>query len=403
MAFCGNCGTKADSNKFCVNCGSQIIKESKNKKKSSNFGQFLDLFENSFASIGIKTLVNIESGEISVRAPRRTKTGKSYPLKSGEFAHPLTDCDECQGQATQGLLYFINCESCLRSPENYFWIKSGQGDGVYTVLEIWAARKGKAFDRVGMMVILAPTAEFTQPIVDEAMKNGTSNLGNFDRLRIFDSLEGFAITSMNVGANGALYITDSSTGFNSGNSSYYAFFPEETTLNFYAFAEILPADQNASFQEERAAVIKRMTEKFGASSKPSEISMIPRVIVGLTQDWVQAKGFKVGLNRPDDEGIFWDWLIGHQDSHIELETGTAAWFNSKLQFEDVKNELSFLLLGAAHGDQDCLKALKSPRFASILDDSEEVAVQLVERDQILIGNEIYESGDVRGWLKKLNS
>ena len=403
MAFCGNCGTKADSNKFCVNCGSQIIKESKNKNKSSNFGQFLDLFENSFASIGIKTLVNIESGEISVRAPRRTKTGKSYPLKSGELAHPLTDCDECQGQATQGLLYFINCESCLRSPENYFWIKSGQGDGVYTVLEIWAARKGKAFDRVGMMVILAPTAEFTQPIVDEAMKNGTSNLGNFDRLRIFDSLEGFAITSMNVGANGQLYITDCSTGFNSGNSSYDAFFPEETTLNFYAFAEILPADQNASFQEERAAVIKRMTEKFGASSKPSEISMIPRVIVGLTQDWVQAKGFKVGLTRPDDEGIFWDWLIGHQDSHIELETGTAAWFNSKLYFEDVKNELSFLLLGAAHGDQDCLKALKSSRFASILDDSEEVAVLLAKRDQILIANEIYESGDVRGWLKKLNS
>jgi hypothetical protein len=403
MAFCGNCGTKAESNKFCVNCGSQIIKDTKNKNKSSNFGQFLDLFENSFASIGINTLVNIESGEISIRAPRRTRAGKSYPLKSGELAHPLTNCDECQGQATQGVLYFINCESCMRSPENYFWIKSGQGDGVYTVLEIWAARKGKAFDRVGMMVILAPTAEFTQPIVDEAMKNGTSNLGNFDRLRIFDSLEGFPITSMNVGVNGQLYITDSTTGFNSGNSSYSAFFPEETTLNFYAFAEIFPADQNASFQEERAAVMKRMTEKFGASSKPSEISMIPRVIVGLTQDWVQAKGFKVGLSRPDDQGIFWDWLIGHQDSHIELETGTAAWFNSKLRFEDVENELSFLLLGAAHGDQDCLKALKSSRFASILEDSEEVAVLLVERDQIRIGNEVYESGDIRGWLKKLNS
>jgi uncharacterized protein len=86
-----------------------------------------------------------------------------------------------------------------------------------------------------------------------------------------------------------------------------------------------------------------------------------------------------------------------------LETGTAAWFNSKLRFEDVENELSFLLLGAAHGDQDCLKALKSSRFASILEDSEEVAVLLVERDQIRIGNEIYESGDIRGWLKKLNS
>ena len=75
MAFCGNCGTKADSNKFCFNCGSQIIKDTKNKNKSSNFGQFLDLFENSFASIGIHTLVNIESGEISIRAPRRTRAG----------------------------------------------------------------------------------------------------------------------------------------------------------------------------------------------------------------------------------------------------------------------------------------------------------------------------------------
>ena len=254
------------------------------------------------------------------------------------------------------------------------------------------------------MVILVPTAEFTQPIVDEAMKNGEQFLGNnFDMLRIFDSLEGFAITSMKIGAKGELYITDSSTGFDSGNSSYSRYCGEEETYNFYAFAEISPADQDASFQEERAAVMKRMTKEFGASSEPSEISVIPRVIVGLNQDWVQSKGFEVGLTRPDDEGIFWDWLIGHQDSHIELETGTAAWFNSKLSFEDVESELSFLLLGAAHGDEDCLKALKNPKFASILDDNETVAALLLSRDQALLANEIFESGDVRGWLKKLNS
>ena len=41
-------------------------------------------------------------------------------------------------------------------------------------------------------MIMVPTAEFTQPIVDEAMKKGEQFLGNnFDRLRIFDSLEGF--------------------------------------------------------------------------------------------------------------------------------------------------------------------------------------------------------------------
>jgi len=222
-------------------------------------------------------------------------------------------------------------------------------------------------------------------------------------LRIFDSLEGFAITSMKIGAKGELYITDSSTGFDSGNSSYSRYCGEEETYNFYAFAEISPADQDASFQEERAAVMKRMTKEFGASSEPSEISVIPRVIVGLNQDWVQSKGFEVGLTRPDDEGIFWDWLIGHQDSHIELETGTAAWFNSKLSFEDVESELSFLLLGAAHGDEDCLKALKNPKFASILDDNETVAALLLSRDQALLANEIFESGDVRGWLKKLNS
>ena len=82
MAFCGNCGTKADSNKFCVNCGSQIIKDTKNKNESSNFGQLLDLIEDSYPLLYIKTLVNIESGQISVRAPIRTKTGKSYLMKS---------------------------------------------------------------------------------------------------------------------------------------------------------------------------------------------------------------------------------------------------------------------------------------------------------------------------------
>ena len=85
MAFCGNCGTKAGSNKFCTNCGSQIVMDAKNKIKGSNFGQLLKLIEKNDALLVLSGLVNIESGEISVRAPRRTK--------SGEFAHPLTDCD----------------------------------------------------------------------------------------------------------------------------------------------------------------------------------------------------------------------------------------------------------------------------------------------------------------------
>ena len=399
MAFCGNCGTKADSNKFCTNCGSQIVTETRNKNKSSNFGQLLGMIEKNDALLAISGLVNIESGEISVRAPRTTK--------SGEFAHPLTDCSECDGQKTQGLLYFVNCESCLRSHENYFWIKSGNGDGVYTVLEIWQVQgEDEDLSVIGMMAILVPTAEFTQPIVDEAIKNNIQIVDS-EHLRTFNSLEAFAITSMNV-AGGELYITDSSTGFDSGNSSYNRFIFEETSFDFYAFAEISPTNQNASFQEERAAVMKMMTEEFGASSQPSEISVIPRVIVGLNQDWIRLTGFKAGLTRPDDEGIFWDWFTGHQDSHLELETGTAAWFNSKIANlkygdENQELELSYLLLGAAHGDQDCLKALKSPGFASALDDSEKVADLLVMQDQLLIANEIRESGDVKGWLKKLNS
>lgn len=392
---------KADSNKFCTNCGSQIVNVSKIKSTKSNFGQLLDLIEKSFSSLSISTLVNIESGEISVRAPRRIKTGIPYLMKSGELAHPLTGCDECEGEKTQGLLYFVNCESCLRSNENYFWIKSGQGDGVYTVIDVYAARKGKAFCFIGMIVILVPTAEFTQPLVDEVIQNGKTTLVSYDRLRIFDSLEGFAVTSMKIAADGELYITDSSTGFDSGNSSYKAFFGEETTLNFYAFAEISPVDQNDSFQEERSAIIKMLSEQYGVRVEPSEFSMIPRVIVGLSQDWIEAKGFEAGLTRPDGEGIYWDWLIGHQDSHIEQEAGTAAWFNSKLNSGDDEAELSFLLLGAAHGDQDCITALKSSKFSSILDDAETVAVLLMNRDQVHLGNEIFESGDVKGWLRNL--
>ena len=75
MALCGNCGTKADSNKFCTNCGSQIVNVPRIKSAKSNFGQLLDLIEKSFSSLSISTLVNIESGEISVRASRRMRTG----------------------------------------------------------------------------------------------------------------------------------------------------------------------------------------------------------------------------------------------------------------------------------------------------------------------------------------
>jgi hypothetical protein len=295
----------------------------------------------------------------------------------------------------------------LRSRENYFWIKSGQGDGIYTVLELFdstnSVKGAGEIEDIGLMVIMAPTAEFTQPIVDEAINNRTRLVNdNFDMLRIFDSLEGFEITSMKVGARSELYITDSSTEFDSANSSYSRYHDKDSTYNFYAFAEISPADQSASFQQERAFVMKTLKDDFGASTKPSEISVLPRVIVGLNQKWVLSKGFQVGLNRPDDEGIFWDWFIGTQDSHLELETGTAAWFNSKLCFDSLEDEVSFLLLGAAHGDQDCLKAVQSRRFESILDDSELVAALLLIRDQIKLANEIDNSGDVRGWLRKLN-
>jgi hypothetical protein len=393
MAFCGNCGTKADSNKFCTNCGSPIVINA--KSKGSNFGQLLDLIERNDAVLALGGLVNIESGEISVRAPRNAN--------NGEFTHPLTDCDKCNGQKTQGVLYFVNCDSCQRSNENYFWIKSGNGDGIYTVLEIWQGLD-EDLSVVGIMAILVPTVEFTQPIVDEAIKNEIQ-IVDLEHLRAFDDLEVFELTSMNV-AGGELYITDTFTGFDSGNSSYTRSIFEETTFDFYAFAEISPADQNANSQGERAAVMKVMVEEFGASSEPSEISVIPRVIIGLDQQWVQANGFGASSPRPDDEGIFWDWFTGNDHSHINPETGTAAWFNAaianiKYGDEYLDIQLSYLLLGAAHGDQDCLKALLGSKFKSILNDSEKVADLFLIQDQLLIENEIRESGDVKGWLKKL--
>ena len=402
MAFCGNCGVSISNGNFCTNCGAKIPKSnsdlSSDEQNSSKsiLGHLLDLIDEHEADLYLGGLLNVESGELSVRSPRGSG--------SSGFEHPLSSCEECEG-CSEGVPFFVECSSCLRSSNNYFWIRSGNGDGVYSVLEIFQdLDDDEDLSFIGFMAVLVPTTLFTQPVVNGVLERGDQIVDPAE-LEMFSDLEAFEISAVRVPAGGDLYVTDRFTEFDTENSSYFQSIIKETNFRCFGFAEFVSKDKNKSADGERAAVLEMMSQMYGKTIEASDVSIIPRIVVGLDEDWVKASKFKTGISRPEGEKVFYDWRISPTDAHAQPESGNAAYFNSQIaQVEyGLGNavELSFLLLGAAHGDKDCLTRLKSPVFAEKLKDVESVADLFLFQDQIKIEEEIRKTGSLPSWLNSI--
>ena len=94
------------------------------KAPQTNLGALLKLFEEDGISLSLVGVFNVESGHMSVRSERFNEVTQDY---TGAFR----ECDECAPQE-EGQLFFSICETCGKNESNYFWIPSGDGDGIYT-------------------------------------------------------------------------------------------------------------------------------------------------------------------------------------------------------------------------------------------------------------------------------
>jgi hypothetical protein len=302
-------------------------------KKSSNsdLGTLLNLFSEEGVTFALVGVVNIESGHLSVRTQRFNDVTQDY---SGAFR----ECDECSS-ITENKLFFSICESCAKSESNYFWIPSGDGDGVYPVFELLSRNKTSGeVETLGFTVVMFPTEAFAQPIVEHALEqaaNSDSPLTAFSfapgLLDPNSELEAFEITKFK-GAKEAyhLFLSDASASSDSNFAIPSLVLENHDDLTVLAFSE------------------EAVTYDQGPK---------PRIIIGYSSNWLKAKGFQSNMDRPFSRKVFEQWtLYGMAFCHVEPMHSAAIWFNFKINeaLEKYNYAASWLLQGALYGDADSL-------------------------------------------------
>ena len=442
--FCSKCGTKSGGGNFCIECGAKLVSSgsittvmcsscgikisndeskpcpgcghtSQNTKpvtassvtktandlasSDSTLKNLMYLLGN--ATFALRGVVNVESGDISFRAQKNDLV---------DLFDPLNSCDDC-GPTEEGIPFFVSCKTCSRSPENYFWIKSGNGDGIYTVIEISELDQSDEKVVLGVVVVLVRTQDFTQPIVDEVLELENPYLphNTFDS---FKDLKAFEVTSIKLPKDQPLLITDKHTELNSDNATVRIHFSDSTatTLRFFSFSEFTINPRNKSLDAETEVIMKTLNEMSEATKNIGipELSVTPRVVIGLNAEWLEKNQFNPSIVRPDESDLFYDWeFFGIGDCHIETEGGTAAWFNAML-FRHCWDKLTgmvvpWLLQGAAGGDKDCQKALQNPAYSDILSDKKLLAICLRMNAREELAAELENSGKIPAFLKKPNS
>lgn len=411
--FCAECGTESAGGKFCTNCGESLnSRETTNdKKKASNKSQqssvkpnreksTLSELENTLDSKGaffqLSSLVNIESGDISFRTT-------SYPKSWGGdgclgILNREDVCEEGCDSTSIGVPFFVDCKSCGRSPENYFWIKSGNGDGLYVVFKIILKENVKC--TVGFIVVCLPTFDFSQPLVEKALAEGTEAwLAGLFTKQGLGELECFQVTTLRVPSGESLCITDKSSQTDGQDAIEWLDFTGSpvTNLKVYAFSDYQELNPDPEIEVVRDAI----SQSLGHRVDLPEFDIKPRLIVGIDEKFLKGSDFKPSLERPSGDALYHWWeSLGTGSSHIQPEWDTAIFFSASIAQlrDDGLGMTSWLVQGALHGDEDCRKRLREERFANVLSDPKLVTACLQLRGQYQAANQIEESGKLPDFL-----
>jgi hypothetical protein len=326
------------------------------KAPQTNLGALLKLFSEDGISLSLVGVFNVESGHMSVRSERFNEVTQDY---TGAFR----ECDECAPQE-EGQLFFSICETCGKNGSNFFWIPSGDGDGVYTAFELLNRNPetGEVETR-GFATVLFPTDSFAEPIVEKALKdaeNSDSPLYAFGftagLLDPNSGLEAFEVTKLEGSDEGwALYVSDVTTTSDSDNATVSLHLDNCEEITVLAFSE---------------------------EPDSTQIAPKPRIIIGYSSDWLKEKGFSASMEKPYSRRVFDEWVLtGIQSCHLETMGDVATWFNFKMNeaMEKYNYAASWLLQGALHGDSDSITELE--RYSEYTADSEWVTTWLGQRKQ----------------------
>ena len=275
-----------------------LFKES----KKSTLGFLLKALDKDKSNFFLTGLLNIESGDISVRTRR-------YNEKT-DSADEFRECPDCSS-VEENRVFFVDCKSCGKAKDNYFWLKSGDGDGVYVAFQILRLddSTGESI-AVGLAAVFLPTDVFAQPLVEGALKNAPADaelyidesLSAFgfttDLLQDYGDLEAFEITTFSLEKRESVFLADKSALVDTSDVIMRMDLehPDDIQLSFLAFSESIGSQ---------------------LGSYPNDVSPRPRVLIGLDSSWLATQGFQATMQRPDSPEVFQDWIMtGIGSSHI---------------------------------------------------------------------------------------
>lgn len=326
------------------------------KSSQSNLGTLLNSFAEEPMFLALAGVFNVESGNLTVRTQRFSEVTQDY---TGAFR----ECDNCES-LEEGRLFFSDCESCGRRPSNYFWIPSGDGDGIYPVFSILSKnKKSGEVEALGFAIAMFPTDDFTQPLVNHALEKASAS----------DSpLEAFSFAPGLLDPHADLEAFEI-TRFSASNGSYPIFFSDGAASNDSNFA--IPF---LFLQNQDDLTILAFSEPAG----PSNQGPRPRIIIGYSSSWLEGKGFQTSMSRPESRKILDNWTIyGTALCHVEPMHSVAIWYNFKIR-ESMKLfdfAAQWLLQGSLHGDPDCQAELD--RYESYTSDPDWMKDSLFQRTQ----------------------
>ena len=303
----------------------------------------------------LEGVVNVEGGALAAATER------------------FAECDQCDGQEFEKALY-VTCKGCGRNPSNYFWIKSGDGDGLYATFSLRRLLEDNEVQTLGSVVIFDSDYEYSKPLMEQVIENGIP-VWDIDLLVEFEDLESIDIGTLHT-PNNYVQFSDSSWSIDANYAILGVFTGEDTeSLHFKAFCDA-PGEGNTQF--------------------PGIDAPHPRVLIGIDSRYADEYFGKSTMKIKSKE-TFMEWaLTGMVASHVQPMLDIAVWYNYKMNEKQEKyfTAVSWLLQGILMGDDDCKEAIKG--YTTTVEDA---SGGLSTRGLNSASNRLDEIGDLKKFLK----
>lgn len=296
----------------------------------------------------LQGVVNVEGGSIAV-------SGKQFGY-----------CEMCEVIDFEKL-FFMDCKDCGRSKDNFFWINSGDGDGMYLVFLIVQEKNGDSnlIDILGFVVLFDSNYSFSKPSMEATIEDGLSQfaIGFLDPFAKLESFDVGTFSDLKF-----LHIADTRNDIDSSNAQ----------INLVLTGEV------------PSVVVKAFSEKPGEGTEPFLYIDSPRtrVLIGMnsrvSDDYLTTSKIVI----EDEAQVLSEWLFtGMAASHQHQMGQVAIWHNYMLHnaVGDANQAVSWLLQGALHDDSDCKEKLQE---YDLVDVDDTLSNLLIERGMISASQDV---------------